>query len=421
MGDRNYKQVSHYLLKEELGNGTFGTVYRGKDLNTNEIRAIKMISAQNVLKPQEKKALSREIQIMRNLDHENIVKLYDYLETRNYNYLVLEYCSGGDLSGLRDLSEEHTIIYLRQIVSALKVLQANNIIHRDLKPANILLSDKSPDAKIKLADFGLARQISANSLAKSYVGTPLYMAPEVIKLRENQSERYTERADIWSVGCIVYELIRGARPFEAKNFGDLLPVIKTRLNDPDFLSSQYFSEPCIDFLSKIFKINPKERMDFETMCDHPFILGRPSIKPIIDLHGIQCMSEDFELSTKEDALDISEVLFNLAKDTPHPFLFYMKACTLLEPYLEDQVCASIFKVNFDEAKRCKNKTDWESSTMTRLILEMAVKLCRSDENIASHLLKENYRQALTLLNSLGPSSHIIRLKEAIKRQMDMHN
>lgn len=195
MSDRNTKQVSHYLLKEVLGNGNFGTVYRGKDLNTNEIRAIKMILAKNVLKPQEKKALSREIQIMRNLDHENIVKLYDYLETMNHHYLVLEYCSGGDLSQKRGSGEEYTVILLRQLVSALKVLQANNIIHRDLKPANILLSDRSPDAKIKLADFGLARQISENSLAKSKLGTPYYMAPEVINLRDNQNDRYSERAD----------------------------------------------------------------------------------------------------------------------------------------------------------------------------------------------------------------------------------
>lgn len=98
-------------------------------------------------------------------------------------------------------------------------------------------------------------------------------------------------------------------------------------------------------------------MDFEEMCDHPFILGRANVKTIIDLHGIQCMSDDFELPTKEDALDTAEVLFNLGKEVLHPFLFYMKACCLLKPYLDDHLCASIFKVNFEEARKCKNKTD----------------------------------------------------------------
>ena len=192
--NRTTKRVSHYILKEELGKGQYGVVYRGEDTLTHEIRAIKVIANSNLTRESQKEALKREIKIMKNLNHQNIVKLYDHFVSIKNNYLVLEYCSRKDLNSLKSgIGEAQTLVYLRQIVTALKVLQEKNIVHRDLKPANILLS---ADDKVKLADFGLARQIDPESLAKTCVGTPLYMAPEVLSLRNDRNERYADKADI---------------------------------------------------------------------------------------------------------------------------------------------------------------------------------------------------------------------------------
>ena len=187
------KKVSHYILKEQLNKGNFGTVYKGVDTDSNELRAIKVINNTNLYTTRQKQALQREVQIMLNIKHENIVKLYDHLETSNNNYLVLEFCSGGDLSQFNTgIGESQTIIFLSQIVKALKVLYEYNILHRDLKPANIFLTDN----KIKLGDFGLSRRINLENVASTYVGTPFYMSPEVLMVRNNTNERYDYKSDI---------------------------------------------------------------------------------------------------------------------------------------------------------------------------------------------------------------------------------
>ena len=412
MVEGSCKQVSHYKIEEKLGEGQFGTVFAGKDLRNGETRAIKMINNSKLQSNQQKQALHREIQIMRNLNHKNIVKLFDDFETIKNQYLILEYCSGGDLSSKKGCGEHQTVKYLRQIISGLKVLQSNQIIHRDLKPANILLSDSSPGADVKLADFGLSRQINAESLAKTYVGTPLYMAPEVMNVRYNKGERYTDRADIWSIGCISYELITGTRPYKADNLNELLYVLKETISSKNFLTPENFSPVCRDFLSKIFILEPQNRISFEELCEHRFISGE--VSPIIELESLY---QKFEPSSKEEALETADVLYHLAKEVPHPFLFYLKNCMLLESFLDDSQCARAFKLNFAEAKKTKNKTDWESTSTTREILEKAVQLCRSDAHVAPHLLKENYRQALALVNSLPVSNHVLRLKEAISKQI----
>ena len=410
---RKTKRVSNYLLKEQLGAGQFGFVHRGIDLLTNEIRAIKIIK--NPINEQGRKNLSREITTMKSLNHENIVRLYDHIVTQNNNYLILEYCSGGDLSRLcTGIGEAKTVVYLRQIVSALKVLQEKKIVHRDLKPANIMLSG---DNKLKLADFGLARQIDPESMAKSYVGTPLYMGPEVLLIKDKggNNDRYTDKADIWSVGCIVYQLISGKRPFDAENLFLLLPKIQESLSSPDFFDRNVFSDICIDFLQRIFKINPDERINFQDLCEHPFVLGMPNVKPVLEINNISSLKEESLDFTKEEVLDFSEVIVNLSDRIDSPFLLHMKACMLLKSYLDDKNCVEFFKLNFEEANKLKTSITKDSKSLTQIILETVVKLCKREES-ASDSLREKYRTSLILLKILKPTLYVRKLKETIEEE-----
>ena len=408
------KKVSHYLLEEQLNKGSFGTVYRGRDMSNNEPRAIKVIANLSLTTPRQRQALQREIQIMLNLQHEHIVKLYDHMETSNSTYLVLELCNNGDLSQFKSgISEERAVVYIRQLISALKVLHQNNIIHRDLKPANIFLASES---KIKLGDFGLARTLGMGILAETYVGSPFYMSPEVLQVRNHTSERYDFRADIWSLGCILYELILGKRPFHAKEIEDLMPDINFTLGKNGFLNEEGISEMCRDFLRRIFKMNPDERMSFEEMCQHPLILGRQSVVGIVDLSGVQCLNEDLTVLTAEDALDLAQAIRYSAECSKHPFLLYMKACISLKPYLNNEKCEKELKILFGLAQNCIHKTDWENSTVARVLLETVIHMCRGDERLPLAKLRENFKNAYILLKSIKPSPYLMSLKNALKRQ-----
>ncbi|KAG7264796.1 hypothetical protein CRUP_038338 [Coryphaenoides rupestris] len=156
------------------------------------------------------------------LKHENIVALLDFQETASSVYLVMEYCNGGDLADYLHskgtLSEDTIRVFLQQIAGAMQVLHAKGIIHRDLKPQNILLSyppgrkSHSNNTCIKIADFGFARYLHTNMMAATLCGSPMYMAPEVI-----MSQHYEAKADLWSIGTIVFQCLTGKAPFLVRN------------------------------------------------------------------------------------------------------------------------------------------------------------------------------------------------------------
>ena len=156
------------------------------------------------------------------LQHTNVVALLDCKETQNHVFLVMEYCNGGDLADYLHakgtLSEDTVRLFLRQIAGAMKALNAKGIVHRDLKPQNILLCHKSiksnpspNDIVLKIADFGFARFLNEGVMAATLCGSPMYMAPEVI-----MSLQYDAKADLWSIGTIVFQCLTGKAPFHAQ-------------------------------------------------------------------------------------------------------------------------------------------------------------------------------------------------------------
>jgi len=209
-----------------IGSGSFATVYKGWNKNSKVIIAIKEIDYDAMTRKNQKlkEHLSSEIRIMKKAKHRNIVRLHDVkfvastseVET-TYVYMVMEFCSEGDLAKHlenqpnRRLTEERARYFMRQLAAGLQFLRSLDIIHRDLKPHNLLLTrDRKGNLILKIADFGFARQTEAMSLVGTICGSPLYMAPEIIRL-----EQYTVKADLWSVGCILYEMVCGYPLFVA--------------------------------------------------------------------------------------------------------------------------------------------------------------------------------------------------------------
>ena len=207
---------------------------------------------------------------MISITHENIVKLYDIKQTENNYYLVMEYCSGGDLDRLRgkQLDEEKVQRIVYQISAALKVLCSKHIMHRDLKLSNLLFSSDKSDALVKLADFGFARELKRNELADTYCGTPLYMAPEIL-----MKKKYTLKADLWSIGVITYLFLTGRFPFEATSPQKLILTFNHGV--VKFPPEVSISECCYDFLKKLLQIAPKQRMEWEEYFGHHFVKCPP--------------------------------------------------------------------------------------------------------------------------------------------------
>uniref|UniRef100_A0A674MHP2 non-specific serine/threonine protein kinase n=1 Tax=Takifugu rubripes TaxID=31033 RepID=A0A674MHP2_TAKRU len=253
-----------YSRKDLVGHGAFAVVFKGRHRKKTDWEvAIKSINKKNLSKSQI--LLGKEIKILKELQHENIVGLYDVQ--------VSDYCNGGDLAdylqGKRTLREDTLRVFLQQIAAAMRILNSKGIIHRDLKPQNILLSyagrkkSNISGIRIKIADFGFARYLQSNMMAATLCGSPMYMAPEVI-----MSQNYDAKADLWSIGTVIYQCLVGKPPFQC-------PLIFC----PGVCSIPSETSPQLrDLLLGLLQRNQKDRMDFDTFFSHPFLEPSSAIK-----------------------------------------------------------------------------------------------------------------------------------------------
>uniref|UniRef100_A0A0N5CBA4 non-specific serine/threonine protein kinase n=1 Tax=Strongyloides papillosus TaxID=174720 RepID=A0A0N5CBA4_STREA len=269
-----------YNRADLIGRGAFALVFKGRNWKNKETVAIKAIEKKNLTKSHN--LLKKEIRILKELStlkHENLVGLIKCLETASYVYLVMEFCNGGDLADYlhahRKLDERTIQHFLVQIAKALEAMNGKEIVHRDLKPQNILLFK---DIIIKLADFGFARFLTSDGMTTTLCGSPMYMAPEVI-----MSLNYGAKADLWSIGTIVFQCLTGQAPFHAttpqqlkakyERATELIPPI------PDNCSN-YLR----DLLIRMLKKNPKDRIEFEDFFNHPFLTILPCPTSRSDSH-----------------------------------------------------------------------------------------------------------------------------------------
>lgn len=214
--------MEKYEVVSSIGKGSFGVVRMIKRKADGKILVWKEMNY-SLMSSREKQQLVSEVNILRELNHPNIVKYYDRIVDRKEAtvYIIMEYCSGGDVGSFLKkskktkeyISEEVIWKVFSQVVSALAEChyrKGGKILHRDIKPANIFIDAQN---NIKLGDFGLSRLMNEDSeFAQTHVGTPYYMSPEQI-----QEAKYNEKSDIWSAGCLLYEMAALHPPFEAAN------------------------------------------------------------------------------------------------------------------------------------------------------------------------------------------------------------
>ncbi|XP_012228129.1 serine/threonine-protein kinase fused isoform X2 [Linepithema humile] len=258
-------KMKKYEILKQIGEGSFGQVYKAKKRSDGEIVAFKMIRKCG-RSFKELKSLRQECEIQRHLHHPNIVQMLDSFETENEIVVVTEYADK-ELYDILDkqgrLSEERAQVIACDLVSALYYLHSNRVMHRDLKPQNVLLE---ANGVAKLCDFGFARSMSTGThVLTSIKGTPLYMAPELI-----EEYPYDHNADLWSLGCIVYELVVGSPPFQTNSILHLVKLIRFEaIKWPDFISPN-----CKSFLQGLLQKDPSQRLTWPALLEHPFVKDR---------------------------------------------------------------------------------------------------------------------------------------------------
>ncbi|KAK5865506.1 hypothetical protein PBY51_019772 [Eleginops maclovinus] len=243
--------VGNYRLLKTIGKGNFAKVKLAKHSLTGREVAIKIID-KTQLNPTSLQKLFREVSVMKILNHPNIVKLFEVIETEKTLYLVMEYASGGEvfdyLVAHGRMKEKEARAKFRQIVSAVEYCHQKRIVHRDLKAENLLLD---ADMNIKIADFGFSNEFTLGSKLDTFCGSPPYAAPELF-----QGKKYDgPEVDVWSLGVILYTLVSGSLPFDGQNLKELRErVLKGKYRIPFYMSTD-----CENLLKKLLVLNPGKR------------------------------------------------------------------------------------------------------------------------------------------------------------------
>ncbi|CAI8585966.1 unnamed protein product [Vicia faba] len=266
--------MQRYELGRLLGQGTFGKVYYGRSIVTNQTVALKMIDKDKIIKNGQADCIKREISIMRLVKHPNIVQLFEVMATKSKIYFVLEYARGGELFkkvAKGKLKEDIAHKYFKQLVSAVDFCHSRGVYHRDIKPENILL-DENED--LKVSDFGLsalAESKRQDGLLHTTCGTPAYVAPEVIKRKGYDGAK----ADIWSCGVVLFVLLAGYVPFNDSNLMEMY----RKISNAEFKCPNWFAKNVRKLLCKMLDPNPSTRISIDKIKKCSWFKYGPNGRP----------------------------------------------------------------------------------------------------------------------------------------------
>lgn len=262
--------IKEYIIKQTLGKGSYGIVYKVQKKNTNEIYVIKQIALRG-LSQKEIDEVRQEAKILSSINSDFVVKYYDSFEENDNINIVMEYCDEGDLNDFiikkkesQTLIEEDLIWNLFiKITIGLAHIHQMKILHRDLKTMNIFLKN---GFQVKIGDLGVAKILLKNSFAKTLIGTPYYLSPEIC-----QEKPYNDKSDVWALGCILYELCTFKHPFDAKSQGAL--ILKIMNNTPENINNSYSKDLC-NLIHLLLEKESEKRPSCKDILNLDFIVNK---------------------------------------------------------------------------------------------------------------------------------------------------
>ena len=315
-----------YIEMKKIGEGTYGKVVKVQHKITKVFRAMKIINKNKMsLGNEEEDTLINEINIVKSLDHPNIMKVYEFFQKDDYLYIISELLSGGELlqkiNENNQLSEDVSAFIMKQIFSAVDFCHQKGITHRDLKPENILIESKEEANKefftIKIIDFGTSGQIKKGELLNEYVGTPLYIAPEIIN-----NKKYNEKCDLWSCGVIMYIMLSGQPPFKGENEEEIYQAIKNGKFNFDDEKWDEISNEAKDLIKNLLMKDINKRYSAKEALNHPWIINHRRNK-IIDkkkLNEVVFNLKNYSAKLKLQQLTLAYIVHNLIPKEDCEFL-----------------------------------------------------------------------------------------------------
>ncbi len=418
--------MNDFVLCEKLGKGTYATVFKGyRKGNNRETVAVKCIDRRTLSKSSGEN-LIREIEILKGITHEHIVKLKDFQWDSQNVFLVLEYCSGGDLSMFlrkyKKLPERIARKFLRQLSLALFYINQKNIAHMDLKPQNLLLFSKV-DPILKVGDFGFAQHLLGKEGRDNLRGSPLYMAVEMFC-----SDSYDASVDLWSVGVILHETLFGYAPFASKTYEEL--EMKILSKDPIVIPNDPpLSPQCHDLLTHLLQRDPQRRISFEDFFNHEFIdlVHAPTAECLDKAVGIVSQAVQLDSAGKS-----TEALMNYCKALE----FFMPAIEYERNPARKEAIREKVKQYINRAEQLKHSKKLQSrskGTLTRQHslegritdvpqIEQAYKHSqlaeRFDDEQKYGIALEHYEKAVELYLKIMSTSQPDQLHTRIRKEVD---
>jgi len=268
VGRTQGKLRDFYRIGKVLGTGAFGEVRMCVHRESGAQRAVKVLRKSH-MDDDEKRMLFNEINILKEIDHPNIIKMYEFFEDEKRYYLVTEICKGGELFDeilqRGKFGERDAAVLMKQVLSCINYCHQANIVHRDLKPENILLEQNKEFDQIKIIDFGTSLVYDPNRNLDEKLGTPYYIAPEVL------NKNYNEKCDIWSAGVITYILLSGMPPFNGQSDQEIMKRVREGQFSFEDRIWQTISENAKSFIRSLLTYSSAERPSAEQALQHPWL------------------------------------------------------------------------------------------------------------------------------------------------------